>query len=313
MQAVSARPVRRAGRHFCCAAFVAALIAACGEARAQPAAPSGEDAAVMTAEQALGAALRGNDKSAARRLLSLQFTFVDQEGKIHERKPFLNDLKAVAAAAPRDVKVKIYGLVAMVTGERQSALGGDSFFLDVWPKQKRAWRALTMQDVVSGGADAPAAPARSAEAKSDAKPSDVKPYDCKNPCQLIPYRVRSPAEQDVINAFQALRKADVGHDAGEWGKHVADEFVLYRSGRAPEPKSDRIATIERQKKDNTVVIVSEIESMRLAVYGDGAVMIASHAMPDNSRPPYRAARVWVRRNGQWQMAISVKTDIKNPQ
>jgi len=39
-------------------------------------------------------------------------------------------------------------------------------------------------------------------------------------------------------------------------------------------------------------------------------VVATHALPDNSRPPYQAARVWVKRNGQWQMAISVQTDIK---
>jgi hypothetical protein len=39
-------------------------------------------------------------------------------------------------------------------------------------------------------------------------------------------------------------------------------------------------------------------------------MIATHVMPDNSRPPYQAARVWVKRGGQWQMVVSVQTDIK---
>jgi len=50
--------------------------------------------------------------------------------------------------------------------------------------------------------------------------------------------------------------------------------------------------------------------MRLAVYGDGAVMITTETAPDNSHPPYRAARVWVKRNGQWQMAISAHTEVK---
>ena len=90
----------------------------------------------------------------------------------------------------------------------------------------------------------------------------------------------------------------------------ADEFVLYGSGRAPIPKSGRIATIKRQKESNAAVTVGEVQTMRLSVYGDGAAMIASHVVPDNSRPPYRAARVWVKRNGQWQMAISAQTDIK---
>jgi len=82
----------------------AALIAVLAELRAQTA-PS-EDALVLEADKALGAALRGDDKSVARRLLSLQFTFVDANGKIHERKDFLTDLKAAAAAPPSDPVVK---------------------------------------------------------------------------------------------------------------------------------------------------------------------------------------------------------------
>ena len=136
------------------------------------------------------------------------------------------------------------------------------------------------------------------------------PYDCKNPCQSIPYRVRSSAEQDIVTSFQAIEKAAIAHNADEWAKHVADEFKLYGSGRPPIPRSGRIATINRQKENNTAVTVGEVEAMRLAVYDDGAAMIASHVMPDNSRPPYRAARIWVKRNGQWQMAVSVQTDVK---
>ena len=48
--------------------------------------------------------------------------------------------------------------------------------------------------------------------------------------------------------------------------------------------------------------------MRLAVYGDGAVMTASDV--DKGRPPYRAARVFMKRDGQWLMAISAHTDVK---
>ena len=73
-----------------------------------------------------------------------------------------------------------------------------------------------------------------------------------------------------------------------------------------------IETIENQKENGSAVNVGKIESVRLAVYGDAAAMIATEMVPDNSRPPYRAARVWVRRNGQWLMAISVQTDIQTP-
>jgi hypothetical protein len=278
------------------------LIAVLAQPKAQPA-PANEDALVLEADLALRDAVRGGDKSVARRLLSLQFTFVDENGKIHERKEFLNGLQGLAAVPAGDAKIKSYGRVAMVTGHRKSAHDSAVFFLDIWVKQKGAWRALASQDVVLAATDAPrAAPAPSSAAAA--------PYDCKNPCQSVPYRVRSPAEQDIVNAFQAIEKAAIGHDAGEWAKHIADEFELYGSGRAPIAKSGRIVTINRQKENNAAVKVGEIESMRLSVYDDSAAMIATQVMPDNARPPYQAARVWVKRNGQWQMAISVQTDIK---
>jgi uncharacterized protein DUF4440 len=294
--------MRSATQRWWLGLFVAAaLIAVLAELRAQIA-PS-EDALVLEADQALGSAMRADDKSVARKLLSLQFTFVDANGKVHERKDFLADLKTAGAAAPSDPVVKIYGRIGMVTGHRKAADGRDVFFLDIWAKQKRAWRALVSQEVVPAAIDT----RRPAPAPTSAA---AAPYDCKNPCQTIPYRVRSPAEQDIVSSFQAIEKAVVGHDAAEWGKHVADEFVLYGSGRAPIPKSGRIAAISRQKENNTPVTVGEVQAMRLSVYDDGAAMIATHALPDNSRPPYQAARVWVKRNGQWQMAISVQTDIK---
>jgi hypothetical protein len=300
MPATRRRAIRRAMPRIWRGALVAAaLFSVAADGRAQQA-PT-EAAAVLAADTALGDAMRGGDKFAARRILSLQFTYADENGKIHERKEFLDDIKSVAPAAATDVKVAIYGLVAAVTGNRKSAQGNDVFFLDIWAKQKNAWRALAMQDVVLAKDATPAASQSGAA---------TKPYECKNPCETIPYRVRSPAEQDIVNAFQAIEKAAVAHDAGEWGKPIAGEFVLYRSGRAPIPRSSNIATIERQKQNNVAVTVSEIESMRLSVYGDGAAMIATHVDPDNSRPAYRAASVWAKRNGQWQLVISVETEIK---
>jgi hypothetical protein len=197
--------------------------------------------------------------------------------------------------------VRSYGQLAMVTGHRKAADNNDVLFLDIWAKQKGSWRALLMQNVAAAAPPPSAVPA--------AAGGEPKQRECKNPCQAIPYRVRSAAEQDVINTYQSIVKAIVVHDANEWAKHVADEFVL-QGGRAPVAKSDRIAAIERQKESNAAVAVGEIQAMRLAVYGDGAVMITTETTPDNSHPPYRAARVWVKRNGQWLMAISAHTEVK---
>ncbi len=278
------------------------LIAVVAQSRAQS--PSADETLVLAADQSLGAAMRGGDKNAARRLLALQFSFVDENGKVFERREFLAGMKDVAAAPPSDVKAEIHGRIGMVTGHRKAADNKDVFFLDIWAKQKGTWRALVAQDVALA-AQGPVHQASAPVAAAD-------PYTCVNPCQTIPYRVRSPAEQDIVNSFQALEKAAVGHDADEWARHIADEFTLYGSAREPISKAGRITAIKRQKLTNAVVRVGEVESMRLAVYDDGAAMIATHVLPDNSRPPYRAARVWVKRNGQWQMAISVQTSVEVP-
>jgi uncharacterized protein DUF4440 len=293
-----------------CLGFVAValLIAVLAETRAQPA---GEEGLVSAAQKSLTDALRAGDKSVARKLLSLQFTFADENGKVFQRKEFLTDLKGLAAnGAASDVKASVYGLVAMVTGSRKSAGGNPVFFLDIWAKQKGSWRALTMQDVGLGSGDAQVAAAGppGGEAKALSASGDPKAYDCKNPCDTIPYRVRSPAEQDVIAALQAITKARIAHNADEWGKHVADSFMRYRSGYAPVGKAAAIAALEQDKAG---AAVSEIQVMRLAVYGDGAAMIAGYVSPDNSRPPYRAATVWAKRNGQWQLVIDVETDSKS--
>jgi hypothetical protein len=291
---------RRAVRALALALLAASLVTAhIVRTRAQSAEES-----VAAADRALAEAMRTGDRSIARRLLALQFSYTDANGKAYSRHDFLAGLKNLSAVSAGDPKLTMYGLIATVTGERKAADGSTAFFLDIWVKQKGTWRALARHDVVIADAAPPAAPVSSRE--------DGKAIECTNPCQTMPYRVRSPAEQDVLNSFLAIEKASIAHDAQEWSKHVTDGFLLYRSGYAPIDKAARIAAIERQKQAASPVTVGEIQALRLSVYGDAAAMITTQVVPDNSRPPFRAARVWVRRNGQWLLTVSVQTDIETP-
>lgn len=289
---------RQAVRRLALALLAASLVTAhIVRTRAQSAEES-----VAAADRALADALRTGDRTSARKLLSLQFSYTDATGRAYSRHEFLADLKNLSAATAGDPKLTMYGLLATVTGERKSADGNTAFFLDIWVKQKGAWRALARHNVVVADGATPAASSR----------DDDKAIECNNPCQAMPYRVRSPAEQDVLNSFLAIEKASIAHDAQEWSRHVADDFMFYHSGHAPTDKAARIAAIERQKQSGSPATVGEIQAVRLSVYGDAAAMITTQMVPDNSRPPYRAARVWVRRNGQWVMTISVQTDIQMP-
>ncbi len=291
---------RRAGRGVALALLAASLVTAqIIRTRAQSA-----EQFVAAADRALADVMRTADRTAARKLLALQFSYTDEAGRTYSRREFLADLKNLSAAPVGDPKLTLYGLLATVTGERKSADGNTAFFLDVWVKQKGAWRALARHNVMLADGAASAATSSSR--------NDGKAIECTNPCQSMPYRVRSPAEQDVLNAFLAIEKASIAHDAQEWSKHVTDEFMLYRAGFAPIDKAARIAAIERQKQAGRPVMVGEIQAAQLSVYGDAAAMITTQMVPDNSRPPYRAARIWVRRNGQWLMAVSMQTDIETP-
>jgi hypothetical protein len=286
------------------------LIAVLAQPRAQPA-PANEDALVLEADLALSAAMRAGDKSVVRRLLSLQFTYIDGSGKLYERKEFLDDLKAVAAAIASDEQVKIYGHVAMVTGHRKSAANGAVFFLDIWAKQKGAWRVVVSQDVVLGTAAAGHPPSDSDIAKyRELSKLLAKALDCQNPCKTIPYRVRSPAEQDVLNTFQAIEQATFNRDADEYGKHLADDFMHYETDVPPVPRPQRIERLKDAKAQNIPAVLTAIQSMRLWVYGDGAAMVSANGFPDDKDALLRIARVWVKRNGQWLLAISVVTDVK---
>jgi hypothetical protein len=288
------------------------LIAVVVESRAQQA-PSGDEGSVLAADESLGAAMRAGDKSITRRTLSLQFSFVDENGKVYDRRNFLAGLKDLAAAPASDVKVTIYGRIGMVTGHRKSAHDNEVFFLDIWAKQKGTWRALVAQDVMlAASSPATVADPDKRRAFENELRELAKSFDCHNPCETIPYRVRSPAEQEIVNAFQAIEKALFVRDAAEYEKHVAVEFMHYESDYPPEPESERIAAIEEGKRENIPAIITAVQSMRLWVYDDGAAMISANGAPDDTEPLRHLARVWVKRNGQWQMAISVQTDVKNP-
>jgi hypothetical protein len=288
------------------------LIAIVVESRAQPAS-SGDETLVLAADESLGAAMRAGDKSIARKILSLQFSFVDEDGKLYDRKNFLGSLKDVAAAPSGDAKATIYGRIGVVTGHRKSVHNNEVFFLDIWARQKGAWRALVAQDVMLATSDsAPAVDEDKRRALENELRELGKSFDCHNPCDTIPYRVRSPAEQEIVNAFQAIEKAIFVRDTAEYAKHIADGFVHYESNDPPVPKSERIAAFEERKQKNIPAVMTAVQSMRLWVYDDGAAMVSVNGAPNGTEPLARFARVWVKRDGQWQMAISVQTDVKSP-
>jgi hypothetical protein len=265
----------------------------------------GERATVLARANKLADEIRLGNKAMVEKLLSPDFTFIDASGREHSRRSVIGDLKT--GSSNSDVKVKIYGRVALITGLEKSAQAGerpDLFAVDIWYKGNLGWRALIHHNNVLAEPSTPRE-----HPPSTPRPLGAKPPECRNPIEYVPYQTTSPHERAIITAFQTLEKAVTRNDPVEWPKHIADEFVVYRTKQHPTTKADRVAFIAAQQAVNGETWVAEVTWMKLWVFGDAAVMRADHAMPGNRRPPYRATRLWVKRDGHWQMALSQQTTI----
>jgi ketosteroid isomerase-like protein len=260
----------------------------------------GRSAALTELSAKLRDAWHRGDATGLQGLVAEDFTVVDASGAVRA----LQDApggEAVSAAATTWA-VRDYGTVAMVTARTPAPAGGEEVALDVWVRQGQEWRALLHH--LNLVAD-PASPSR--HPAPAPRPPEAPPAECKNPCEFVPYDAASQAERDIIATFQALETAVIHNDADEWVNHMADEFMVYRTRQHPTSKLQRAGHLRAQKAANSETFVAAVEAMRLWVHGDAAVMRADHVMPGNRRPPYRATRVWVKRDGRWQMAVSQQT------
>jgi ketosteroid isomerase-like protein len=265
---------------------------------------TGSEAAVRDAHDALGVAMTRAGLSAAGELLAEDFSHVDERGRMRSRADALAALSELAPSGPDiDLAVRDYSDIAQVTGTRLSARGSAVYFVTIWMRETAGWRALIHQDNVLAGNESPP------HAAPQPRPAGAAPPECANPLKTLPYQPTTDAERAIIASFQQLETAVTRNDADRWVDHVADEFVVTRTGQHPTTKTQRAAAMRKLRDVNAETFVAEVASMRLWVRGDAAVMQAQHVMPGNRRPPYRAARLWVQRGGRWQMAMSQQTTM----
>jgi hypothetical protein len=220
----------------------------------------------------------------------------------------LKTLQAGPRTSGKRPKLRDYGRVVTVTGSYKSAQAGersDLYALDIWIEQPDGWKALVHHNNVLGRPDAAAV-----HASPVPRPPAAPPPICENPLEVVPYQPKSRAERDIIAAFQALERAVTRNDPEAWSPHVADEFVVTRTRQHPTDKAGRMAFMAEQRAVNAETFVAEVAALKFWVLGDTAVMRADHVMPGNRRPPYRATRLWVKRDGRWQMALSQQTTIQ---
>ncbi len=248
------------------------------------------------ASEAFAAALAG-DRTDIARFLHPEFRSVRLSGQEEFGPAAIALLEPTAPPA----ECRDYGDLALLTG-REPAAGSETVTVEIWVRTGGSWTLLLRQLNPIATADAP-----SGRPVHRERPPGAPPARCPNPVEFVPYTPASEAERELIRAFQQLEAHVVRNEAEAWVRFIADEFVVYRTGQHPTTREERAGHLREQAAINAEIHVAEVEAMTLWMFGDAAVMRADHVMPGNRRPPYRATRVFVRRDGRWQMAISQQT------
>lgn len=253
-----------------------------------------EQSALQADHEFVQAAGKG-DAPTVGRLLDVDFTWTDADGKTLGHAEVLKSLPkpALGTESGAELKHRAYGQVTAVMA------GHDKIHvLRIWVKRAAGWRLLVYHEVALGRQQVgPPGPVTSGATH------------CENPCKTVPYKPKNEAEQAIIASWQALETGVTNHDAAAWAPHIADEFAMLGSTNDhPLTKADRIATLNLQKQTGRGAAPAPLVSAQMFDFGDAVVMTCLH-QPYTGKP-VRVSRLWIKRDGQWVMSISYQTTIQ---
>ncbi len=275
--------------------MLAVVAADAATARVAPAAQDDEPA-LRQADQAFVSAMNKRDKTALGALMAKGFAWTDAGGSTLDKWHFLH--RSAGDAGGNNTKLHDYSTVMFVTGEEKTP-GAHVRLVRVWVKEAGEWRILLGQQTnIEGGS----------KREQATVPAGTP---CDNPCKTVPYQGASE-QQQVVESWQALETAVNQRNADEWARHVGDEFVFnVKENGNPLTKADRVATIRKQAQGDRVTDIGEVVpgSMDVRVFGNTAVMRDTQ-QPTIHAMPYRALRIWVKRDGRWQLVYSQQTTIE---
>jgi len=233
-----------------------------------------------------------DDKAAVGKLLDMDFSWTDADGKTRARADVLKSLPtpALGNESGAQLKPRTYGQVGAVMSGRDKI-----HVLRIWVKRPAGWRLLVYHEVALGQQAAIAA--------------GPGVNDCQNPCKTLPFKPKTDAEQAIIASWQALETGVTNHDASAWSPHIAEEFVMLGSTNDhPLSKADRIATLNLQKQTGHGSAPAPLVSAQMFDFGDAVVMTCLH-QPYSGKPVH-VSRLWIKRDGHWVMSISYQTTIQ---
>ena len=248
-----------------------------------------DSSSLLQADKAFVQALLQKDAAATATYLSPDFTWIDSVGN---RLTHASTLQTFPAVANPDVEAQIrtYGNAAVVWANR-----GKMNVLRVWVKQPGGWRLTHYQEVK--------------QVEKSEPPAGKTSVECMNPCKTIPFEPQTANEKAAIASWQGVMKAMVESDAEAYSPLIADEFTATDTFHdRPYTKADRLAQIDKQKTTGRRAAPQEIRDAEMFDFGETVMMIAHEQRPGAKF--YFNTRMWVQRDGRWQMLFSFNTQIE---
>jgi hypothetical protein len=277
------------------AAFAVAAVAA-GTLVIGRTAPVDEEQAAKQASSAFLANLAKGDQKALGATLDRRFTWTNTEGKTRTRSETLKEFPALAAAnrGDSDVQTHFYGRMLTVRGSHD-----DARFLRVFVKRRHGWKAFALMETPVALSGQQASVERAAGAG-----------DCDNPCRTVPYTPKSAMDKDILAAWQKTKMLEWKPDAAQWAGFIADEFMIINNTTIRD-KPARVAIAKLQQEAGVGAPGDPVTTMRIYDFGATCALMISQHTPYRGGKPYTNARVWVLRDGRWQLALSQQVAIQS--
>jgi hypothetical protein len=254
-----------------------------------------DQAAVAQADRTLMAALAKGDKPAVAALFDAGFSWTDADGATRDKTATLDALPATGAES--DVQTHFYGRVFTVRGAQNDA-HGKLRFLRIWVQRDDRWQAFVLLET-------PVAP-RAGPASVEAAAGQG---DCDNPCVTVPYAPKTAMDKAILAAWQQTEMIEWKPDADAWARYIADESMIINNTTI-RTRAERIAIARKQQVAGVGAPGDPILTMAIYDFGDNAAVMISEHFPYRGGKPYRNIRVWVLRDGRWQLAISQQSTIQ---
>jgi hypothetical protein len=270
--------------------FLACAIALAA-ATPRPAIAADEQAIAAEFDRALLAAAAKGDKRVAAVLYDADFTWTNAFGVTRNKSEALESL--IREDNETEVETHFYGRVFTVRGSHRNLR-----FLRIWVKRGDDWRFYILLET-------PVAP-RAGPASVEAAAGQG---DCDNPCRTVPYVPHTAIDKAILAAWQATKMIEWKPDADAWARYIADEFMIINNSTI-RTRAERVVIARKQQAAGVGAPGDPIISMEIHDFGDNAAVMISQHFPYRGGKPYRNVRVWVLRDGRWQLAISQQSTIQ---